>query len=342
MSFLAAAAASGTPPIDPPVYDARAADPDATPPYLLPLAAPYNVPVPCDIPVADGSGSSVHPSVIDFGAAGWRGWRFWMAVTGFHQSDSQLENPHILVSQNGHWWQPPDGVPVPVFGPPPAPRFNSDTDLEFDADGDRLVMIFREQQADLTHQTFIAASPDGVTWPATATPLNWDRPNTNGQVVSPSIVRRGPGDWWLFGIGRDSLKLYVWQASDPFGRWHNGQGVGHFRDLGWIKPAGLKPWHLDVIWHDGKFRALVDCGPFYLGEPDGIVPGSWPGTGATFAWASTPAMVPPASGWDSTELYRATLTPHEDGIHHRVWYSANGPQSWRTGYTMLPQSLWPA
>lgn len=340
MVLLAAAAMTGTTP-PPPDGDPRAADPDAVLPYAMPTAAPYTVPDWCSTPTADGSGSTVHPGVIDMGPSGWRGWRYWMAVTGYHQTNDRLENPHILVSQNGFWWTPPAGVRVPVYDAPPTPRFNSDTDLEYDPHSDRLVLIYREQQADLTQQTFIATSSDGTTWPAVSTALDWDRPNGNGQIVSPSIVRRGDGDWWLFGIGRDSLKLYVWRASDPLGRWHNGSGTGHYLDLGWIRPAGLKPWHLDVIWDDGKFRALVDCGPLYLGEADGLAAGTWDTSQPTFAWNPNPVMELPASGWDSTELYRATLTPHEDGQHYRVWYSADGPQSWRTGYTMLPRSLWP-
>ena len=51
--------------------------------------------------------------------------------------------------------------------------------------------------------------------------------------------------------------------------------------------------------------------------------------------------LPAAPAWDSGELYRTTFTRHENGTHFRVWYSANGPESWRTGYTELPRSLWP-
>lgn len=346
--LLAAAAGSTDPtPTDPTPTDPNAADPNATPPYAMPTAAPYTVPTWCSTPTADGSGSTVHPAVIDFAQLGvpggtWHGWRYWMAVTGYHNTNDQLENPHILVSQNGFWWQPPAGVRIPLYDAPPPPRFNSDTDLEYDPENDRLVMIYRERQPDLTQQTFIATSSDGTTWPAVATALDWDRPNGNGQIVSPSIVYRGVGDWWLFGIGRDSLKLYAWRASDPLGRWHNGQGVGHYRDLGWIKPAGLKPWHLDVIWDDDTFRALVDCGPLYLAEEDGLAAGTWDTSQSTFAWNPNPVIELPASGWDSNELYRATFTPHEDGQHYRVWYSAQGPDSWRTGYTQLPRNLWPA
>ena len=43
----------------------------------------------------------------------------------------------------------------------------------------------------------------------------------------------------------------------------------------------------------------------------------------------------------SVTLYRAQFQPHENGTHFRVWYSSNGPSSWRIGYTQVPRSLWP-
>ena len=351
LALLASASGGSQPPDpDPPTpgaFDARADDPAAVLPYAMPTAAPYNAPTYCGTPTADGTGSTVHPGVVDMGPGNtWQGYRYWMAVTGYYNTDDRQENPHILVSQNGYWWRPPPGLTrIPLYAAPPEPRFNSDTDIEYDADNDRMVLIYREQQADTTQQTFIATSTDGITWPTTATALDWDRPNGNGQIVSPAIIRRGPGDWWIFGLGRDSLKLYAWQASDPLGRWHNGAGVSGYRDLGWpqlqVAETGDKPWHLDVTWDGGKFRALLDLGPRYMGNSDGYRVGTSDGTGA-FTWAPGHVMDLAPSGWDDIELYRATLTPHENGTHYRVWYSAEGDDSWRTGLTLLPKSLWPA
>ena len=50
----------------------------------------------------------------------------------------------------------------------------------------------------------------------------------------------------------------------------------------------------------------------------------------------------PAPRWDDQELYRATLQPHEDGLHYRVWYSALTADNPQVGYTLIPKSVWPS
>lgn len=305
-------------------------------PYPMPTAAPYHVPY-AITPTGDGSGSVVHPGVIDMGTNGWRGWRYWMAVTGYWLTNDQMENPHILASNDGYHWHVPAGLTNPIYPAPPAPRFNSDTDIAYDATNDRLVMIYRELLADGSQQTLIATSSDGTTWPATATPLDWDRVGGTGQHLSPSIVCRGPGDWWLFSIGRTDMHLYYHRATDPTGRWTGPVSLGR-PNLGHPQ---LYAWHLDVDWDGTAFRAVADLGPRYLGRPDGYRAGTIDADGTTQIWASENFMELRDHGWDTTELYRATITPHEDGTHFRMWYSADGNESWRLGYTQVPRSLWP-
>ena len=171
-----------------------------------------------------------------------------------------------------------------------------------------------------------------MTWPWKATPLNWTRPEGTGQVLSPSIIRRGEGDWWLFGIFERTRAFVYYRATEPDGAWTGPTTAA--------TPLPSPPWHLDVIWHGGAFRALLDKGPLYKGAADGYAAGS-SADGVTWTWNPENVMDLPASGWDSVELYRATLTPHENGSDYRVWYSANGPESWRVGLTQLPHSLWP-
>lgn len=310
-----------------------------TTPYALPTSPPYNAPVYLDTPTEDGSGSTVHPSVLDMGPNGWRGWRFWMAVTGYWQSDDDYENPHILVSQNGIDWQAPEGLVNPVYKVTGA-VFHSDTHLTYDPDTDQMWLFFRRLIAGASfdlhrQQTFHAASVDGVTWPAAATVLDWQRPDGDGQVVSPAIVRRGPNDWWLFGWYHLTRKMVVYRASTPDGPWS-----GPIPGVGGFAPGDI-PWHLNVMDDDGIFRAIADLGPKYLGYADGLVAGS-SRDGVRWAWSQSHLMdLPTDPAWDSGELYRTTFTRHENGTHFRVWYSANGPDSWRTGYTELPRSLWP-
>lgn len=309
------------------------------PPYQIPTEPPYNVPQYLTTPTEDGSGSTVHPAVLDFGPNGWRGWRFWMAVTGYWQTDDDYENPHILVSQDGINWQPPIGLTNPVYKVTGV-VFHSDTHLAYDPETDRLWLFFRRLILGAAfelhrQQLFCASSVDGVTWPAAAAELNWTRPYGDGQVLSPAIVCRGPGDWWLFGLYHSTRELVIYRATSPDGAWTGPT---------WVPGGPIadgKAWHLDVIDDGGTFRAIIDIGPKYLNFPDGLVAGS-SRDGLNWSWSPTHLMdVSAEPAWDSGELYRTTFTPHEDGARFRVWYSANGPDSWRTGYTELPRSLWP-
>lgn len=308
-------------------------------PYVMPTAAPYNAPIYAITPTPAGTNGAVHPSVLDFGEVGWRGWRYWMAMTPYYATNDREENPCVIVSTNGFHWHVPAGLTNPIYPAPPAPRFNSDTDLEYDTENDRLVMIYRELLADGTYQTFIAASTNGVNWPATATALNWTRPgpSANQQVASPAIIRRAAADWWLFGVNTVTNTIEYWRAADPLGAWAGPTSLG----VPNLHDAWSLPWHLDVAWDGTAFRALLDIGPRYKGRPDGLRTGTIAADGSAMIWAASNIMDPTMTEWDNLQLYRPSLALHEDGTHWRVWYSAEGRYSWRTGLTQLPRSAWP-
>ena len=305
------------------------------PPYAFPTAAPWHAPTPCVTPAPDGTNYVIHPDVVDFGPTRrWHGWRYWMACTPFAGRTNSKENPSILVSQNGFHWEVPSGIVNPIYPDPPPPRFNSDTDLTYDPETDALVLTFRQMLPDGTHQHYIARSPDGRIWPAKLQPLNWTR-LAGSQLASPAFVRRAAGDWWLYGVNGNTARLTYYRATSPEAAWTGPSVIGTW-------PLALKPWHVDVIYHGGAFRALVDCGPEYKGYADGYVLGSSV-DGSTWTWATGPVMdLLPGPRWDDQELYRATIQPHEDGTHMQVWYSALTADNPQIGYTLLPHSLWPA
>ena len=316
----------------------EASNPDLTLPYAMPTAAPWNAPVPMVTPNYTGSGESAHPSVLDFqqiNGGTWHGWRYWLAHTPYTGGNDDYENPAILVSQNGFHWQKPAGVRDPVY-PMPATGFSSDTHLQYDPTADQLILLHRTTLDNINHTIYITRSSDGVTWPANPTAAALTQ---TGQPLSPALVRVAEGDWRLFALHRESRGLQVWTASSADGPWD-----GPFETVGASWSDGFWGWHLDVQHHSGQFWALVDRGPLYLGHPDGYRSAtsadgySWQMGGADF--------MSKTAGWDNVQLYRAAFLPHENGISHRLWYSAQcdvaGAQVWRSGYTIVPRSLWPA
>lgn len=79
---------------------------------------PFGQLLPTPIPTYDGSGSSVHPSVLHF-ATGWHGWQYVMAYTPYPLLRAAYENPSLAVSHDGLVWVTPPGLHNPVLLPGP-------------------------------------------------------------------------------------------------------------------------------------------------------------------------------------------------------------------------------
>lgn len=296
-------------------------------PYQLPTAAPYNVPVPAITPTYDGSGQTVHPSVLDFGATGWRGWRYWMGITPYPFENSSYENPSVLASRNGYHWQEPRGITNPIDLYPGGSEYNSDFDIEYDPDADRLVGIWRHFTSG-AKRFWMSDSADGITW---STPVEVFTSTLLTRDLSPSLVRVSATQWRCYGL-LSSGPGYV-AASDPMSTSWSSQVVCSISG----SMVG-SAWHHEVnLGADGVYRMLLNrrdpWNLFACSSLDGV---SWTAN-------TTPILGSRSGQWDAS-IYRATFTDHEDGEHYRIWYSAfdgSSPRNWRTGYTQVPRTLWP-
>lgn len=292
------------------------------PPYTIPTSAPWNAPENITIPTYDGSNSLVHPDVVDFGVR-WNGYRFWMAMTPYPNSNDDYENPSVVASNDGWEWVVPAGITNPIY-PQPSIRWNSDTDLSYDSTSDELVLVYRDEN----FIPQVARSSDGVTWPTSPTAVTWT--SMGSEALSPSLVRESDGTWSMWALALSPRKLWRWSGTAPEGTWAAPTECTGIPDTA---------WHLDVIAYKGVYYALIADGsegqdpmPIYAATSvDGL------------AWSrGTAGLISPSgSGWDATRLYRATLQPHENGTHMRVWYPALGAQTWRVGLTHVPLAEWP-
>jgi len=59
-----------------------------------------NAPTWQNTPTYDGSGQVVNPDVVYF-PSGWHGYKYWLAMTPYPNSNDDYENPSILVSNDG-------------------------------------------------------------------------------------------------------------------------------------------------------------------------------------------------------------------------------------------------
>lgn len=301
--------------------------------YRYPLnppgpGGPYNAPVYLTTPTPDGTGNATHPDVIDMGTA-WNGYRYWMALTPFHASDSTIENPSILVSNDNLTWVVPPGGSNPI-DPQPSTGYNSDPDLILV--GGTLYLIYRMTAASSPLPTgdviYCRTSTDGVTWSAETMILQ----TAANACLSPTIIYDGT-QFVMYSVNDSAPPEWVEKrtASSITGTWSAPSTVA----ITW--PGTRTPWHIDATISAGKTYLIIN-------------EGSSGGQGLYFSVASSPdgstftlsglLMNPSLTGWDNVRIYRASGTI--SGANLRLWYSANGASSdWHVGYTTIPTSALP-
>ncbi|MGH7498863.1 MAG: hypothetical protein ACREL3_08435 [Gemmatimonadales bacterium] len=203
-----------------------------------PDALPFDQPQVLTISTFDGSGQVVHPDYAGtpagrFGTAGH------LAITPYFQGDARFENPSLFAGKRPDTWLLEAGAPNPVVIPQSG--YLSDPDLLYEPDAKELWLYYRQVSgANLVH---LLRSPDGITWrPAVEVAR---APSHN--LVSPSIVRRGAGDWWMWsvnsgpsGCGASSTVVEVRRSTDGI-VWSDPQMTD-------LTGGDLWPWHIDVEW----------------------------------------------------------------------------------------------
>ena len=90
----------------------------------------------------EGSGQTIHPSVVDIGAE-LNGYRYWMANTPYPNYNSTKENPSVWGSNDGETFTVPDGITNPIT-PVPDAGTNADTDIYWDTASSRLYVIYND------------------------------------------------------------------------------------------------------------------------------------------------------------------------------------------------------
>ena len=133
-----------------------------------------NAQEPLIIPTYDGSGQVVHPSVIDFlneyGIEAWSGYRYWMVLTPYPDSQEQFENPSLYASHDGFTWVVPRNISNPLITASHVGNkgFLFDPDMIYNPDSGQLWIYFRFANADVLKMQLIRISPDlTVTTPVT-------------------------------------------------------------------------------------------------------------------------------------------------------------------------------
>lgn len=290
-----------------------------TPP-TTPVTYPWGFGVVCNIPTPDGSGSTIHPSVVDMGGL-WNGYRWWMLNTPYPNEDAQEENPCVYHSNDQVNWTVPSGLTNPIDPDPGMPSFHSDTELVWDQQGQRLVAYWR--RADTSNLFYIelhaASSTDGSNWTMHGAIEDMIPPR-----LSPSTWQAGPGDWRMFRFSdAQAPATCMYQSSTPLGPWTL---VGPLT----IDGVAFRYWHGDFVKVDGTWLSIfTDKTTAYVATclDDGL---TWTlgrnvGGGATI-----------------NTQYRTTMTESPVEGWMDVWCGGTAPVTGGrgTGFTRIPKSEW--
>ena len=187
----------------------------------------------------DGSGQLVHPDVVRV-PRGWAPARRFLAVTPYPGGDIARELPSVYSSGDPSEWVAPNGLTNPIVRP--FKGYLSDPDIVFEPQRKELWVYFRHVKRRNT--VFLTSSADGTHWTKPVRLIS----APNHELISPAVVRVGPGDWHMWsvnagGAGCSSLETTVDHRTSADGlHWSLPQKV-------LVSGAGeLTPWHIDVLW----------------------------------------------------------------------------------------------
>ncbi|MDQ7097155.1 hypothetical protein REC12_26510 [Desulfosporosinus sp. PR] len=295
-------------------------------------------------PTYDGSGQSVHPSVLDFKTEhdidSWGGFRYWMALTPYPLFNSALENPSILASKDGLNWIIPPGIKNPLAVKPAGflkDTYNSDPELVYDPDQDILILYWREYQGNAFEKIWAKKISSSCKQSDKILCLEkiWDYKKT-GLILSPTVWRKSATEWFMWTTdGRVTVHLYTSEngitwgqgqpCSSPWSAWNGGYIPWHIA----AKPNHTEQTIEFLIAGWSEQKSMKDCQLLYAAAPmsqpqDLVMP------------LPKPLLGPGTAGrWDDGYIYRSSFVREPgDMPKFRIWYSAcSKKKAWHVGYT---------
>ena len=277
-----------------------------------------------DVPTYDSNPNVGHPSVI-YIPQGFKGYKYWMAVTPF--PDADRENPSIVVSNDGeHWINPPwfsNPISTLASAISDGVSYNSDTEILLMKDG-KLGVYWRGYLATPRREVIylMTLAEDSNVWSPKEIVID-----TALNIMSPSIVLEKDKTYSMYSVGgvkvqkRTSIDGKVW--SNP-------------TDCILSTGTLITAWHIAVkkvsdgyvllICNTAIIRAL-NC----YKSTDGI----------NFIGSSIPLIKTSNSGWDNKGYYRSSFLVLEEKPL-KLWVFLTGmdgtsAEIWRIGSKIANQ-----
>jgi hypothetical protein len=282
----------------------------------------------------DGSGQAVHPDAaatpLDWG--GGAGEQLF--VTPYPNGDAAKENPSLFTRAAIDRWLIPSGVINPIARP--LAGYLSDPDQVYNPETNELWLYYR---AVTTENEILLIRGSG--------PSKWSPPTLvasgiNHTIVSPTVVRRGTGDWMMWSVNSGTAGCTSSTTTVELRRSTDG--------ITWSDPVttdlaeiGSFAWHIDVEWIPAKQE--------FWGLYNVKIPGSCTTAELHFArstdglhWVPEPGAVLTRGTIPALDdiVYRASFLYDASTDNVTLWYSgakyANGRYDWRIATERLPAS----
>lgn len=199
------------------------------------------------IPTYDGSNQATHPdALLERDAAGAA--HLTLVMTPYPFSNDKLENPSLLVSDDGMTFTAPPGVAAPLVAAPPRDH-NNDPDLRRDPrTGDYEILYLEALRPD--RQTLVALrSRDRQTW-TRRDAVVYDLHRGDPFIVSPAALDAA-GQTHLFYVDTADRKLHTMVSADG-ATWDPRSATPVSIDLG-----AVHAWHVDALHGDGGYALLI-------------------------------------------------------------------------------------
>ncbi len=290
------------------------------------------------VPTYDGSGQAVHPDIVAFDSD-WHGARYWMTMTPYPKSNQTLENPSILKSDDGISLTVPTGLRNPVIAAPPHSKdYNSDPELVYEPQTDRLVMFYRlvDRNANTLH---LSTSADGVKWTAMKAPF-WERSH---QVISPTVAPRrdGAARMWYVNAGKAGCEAKSTRVMMRTGADQSGKIV----DTKWLGPIatdlsipGYEIWHIKARWipEKAEYLMLISAYPDKVGCHTDDLFLAHSADGVHWTVYPEPLIRHEDRDWTAAAVYRSSFLYDAQSDQLSLWISARGSDgAWRMGYARV-------
>jgi hypothetical protein len=220
--------------LEPAVFGATAVTPPGPPVHDLRYGELYLL----NVPTYDGSGQVVHP---DYAASSAGPFQYTghLAITPYPFSNAKLENPSVFAGGSPLTWLLESGARNPILTP--SAGYLSDPDLVYVAETGELWLYYRQvTNSNLIH---LVRSQDGIHWGSPVQVAG----APNHEIISPSVVHRGPQDWWMWSVNGGAAGCHGLATSVEVRHSADGQHWSAPGPVNLSQP-GFFPWHIDVEW----------------------------------------------------------------------------------------------